>query len=409
MKTATLTGLLLIALRILAAEQHDLNGVYSSQAVEFNGTSLSLASDGKGYFTVFGVGGPVKWTYDANSSTITIVGNLGKNQRVERRVLRFRAEDKTVIISENAVPPNNLELRFIQEEIPEPIQLELDEFDWNFSKQTTITLRILTPKGEPVKNAQLLYKTAFSDTHGSGASDDSGRIVLRATRGDTIDGEIVALEQFGAVKVYISSKPRGHPRLWRIPRDGPSPAPPRHPQQWTIQRHWSTAFGSNDFQSHGFFLTSCDDASQLSFDVFLPWRDRPERLPYRELAGLAERLKEAQRTGRLFRPEMTVQNIESYLQISEIARVYDGKSPVGKYAVDLFRYLELKHDSTQRVLDKLTAESVEPGVRAAGLSQLLELFRIPFVPTQSWQEKRDLMQRRLDQDLAIIKSILKAE
>lgn len=408
MKATILTSLLIIASPLLAGKQDDLIGAYSNQAEGFHLQSLILASDGKGYFFASPWGVPVKWTYDAKSSTITIEGNLAENRPLEKRILRFREEDKTVITSEEAVPPDKRELKSIQKAIPEQLQTALDQFDWDFSKQEaerTITLQILTPDGQPIKDAQFLYKTAFSGTSGSGASDDSGRIVLRAKLGDTIDGEVVPGEEFGAVKLYISSMRWGVPLHWTTP----SSLLPRHPPQWILQRHWSTAFGSKAFQSYGFFLTSFDDASQLSVDVYLPWRDRPERLPYQELAGLAERLKEAQRTGRLFRPEMTVQNVESYLQLSEIARVYDPKAPVGNYAREIFRYLELKHDSTQRVLDKLTAESAEPEVRAAGLSQLLELFRIPFVPTQSWQEKRGLMQRRLDQDRAILKSILKAE
>jgi hypothetical protein len=118
----------------ISANPDALIGVYSNQAEGFYVETLCLSKDGRGYYFVSVIGVPVRWTYDAATSKITIKGKLEKNQKVEEVSFIYKPETKTVITNEKAVSPEKPELKFLQKEIPEKLQQGLDRFNWDFSK-----------------------------------------------------------------------------------------------------------------------------------------------------------------------------------------------------------------------------------------------------------------------------------
>lgn len=253
---------------------------------------------------------------------------------------------------------------------------------------TTVTVYVRTADSKPVSGATLTYKTEFNHDTISETSDSEGRLTLHPKLGDTIDGQFAPSTQYAQVKLYISAPKKGR-ALWRI------------------QRHWLVPFGTDTVTSYSSFLSDFDDPREHSIDVYLPRSDRAEVLPYAGLSNLAARLQEAQRTGQMFNPELNVQNLESYRQLAEVAQAYDPHSPVRYYAQNIFSYLTREHDSLESILKKLSDPKLDSTIRDHGLAQMLSILQIPSSDSVSWQGRRDLIQARLDSDLATIKNVPK--
>ena len=111
----------------------------------------------------------------------------------------------------------------------------------------------------------------------------------------------------------------------------------------------------------------------------------------------------------MFNPALNVENLESYRQLTEVAQAYDPQSPVRLYAQDIFIILAQKHDSLESILKKLSDPKLDPTIRERGLAQMLFILQIPSSDSVSWQERRDVIQARLDSDLATIKNVPKPQ
>ena len=251
---------------------------------------------------------------------------------------------------------------------------------------TTVTVYVRSTDSKPIAGATFTYKTAFEKRTFSETSDSAGRIALHTKLGDTIDGRFVPSTAFGQVELHISSPKGGRTR-------------------WGIMRRWSVSFGADKFAFNNFFIGGFDDSRGHLVEVCLPLTNRVELLPYTALSHLASRLQEAQRTGRMFNPEMNVQNLESYRQLSEVAQAYDPHSSVSGYAHDIFTLLAETRNALESIVKKLADERLDPAIRDRGLSQMLSTLQISTPDSLSWQEKRDLIQARLDSDAAILKSV----
>lgn len=181
--------------------------------------------------------------------------------------------------------------------------------------------------------------------------------------------------------------------------------------QWGFVLKWQVPFATNTLKTPGYFVSGFDHRPTHPMDVYLPRSDHAEVLPYAELRNLAGRLREAQRTGHMFNAEINVQNLESYRQLAAVAQAYDPHSPetVRYYAQNIFRYLSMQHDDLQGILRKLSDSDLDSTTRDSGLAQMLFILQIPASDSASWQERRDLIQSRLDSDSSIIKNVPKPE
>lgn len=258
-----------------------------------------------------------------------------------------------------------------------------------------MTVYVRTADSKPISGAIFNYKTSnykteYKQHSGSTTSDSEGRILLHPKLGDVIDGWLASPPRYGQVELFV-----------RAPRnilDG-----------WVFVRGWTVSFGINTLKSTSYFVSDFDNSSEHSLDIYLPRSDHAEVLPYGDLCNLAGRLREAQRTGRMFNSELNVQNLESYRQLAEVAQVYDPHSPdqVRFYAYNIFRYLSLQHDDLESVLKKLLNPNLDSTIRDNGLAQMLFILQIHSSGSASWQERSNLIQKRLDFDLATIRNVPK--
>ena len=257
---------------------------------------------------------------------------------------------------------------------------------------SSITVCVRTADCKPVSGATLTYKTQFNRDTVSETSDSEGRITLHPKLGDTIDGQFAASTQYAEVKLSIFARKHGGSR-------------------WGIHRRWLVPFGTNTLASCSFFISDFDNPREGSIVVYLPRSDRAEVMPYAELSNLAARLQKAQRTGQVIYseiyPEMNVQNLESYRQLAEVVQTYDPHSPVRGCALSILSYLTRQHNSLESILKKLSDPKLDSAIRDHGLAQMVAILQIPSPDSLSWQERRDLIQARLDSDLTTIKNLPK--
>ena len=259
-----------------------------------------------------------------------------------------------------------------------------------------VAVYVRTADSKPISGAIFSYKTSYwvpqyKQYSNSIASDSEGRILLHQKIGYVIDGWFSPPSQYEQqVELFVA-------------------APKNLLDRCSIVRQWSVPFGTNKLKSYSSFVSGLDNPHEHSISVYLPRSDHAEILPYAELCNLANRLREAQRTGHMFNPELNVQNLESYRQLAEVAQAYDPHSPVRYYAQNIFRYLSLQHDDLESVLKKLLDPNLDSTIRDNGLAQMLFILQISTSESASWQERSDLIQKRLDSDSSIIKNVPKPE
>ena len=107
----------------------------------------------------------------------------------------------------------------------------------------------------------------------------------------------------------------------------------------------------------------------------------------------------------MFNPELNIENLESYLQLSKVASVYDPRSSVRYYAQDVLTYLAGDHHALESILPKLGDDKLDPTTRERGIGYMIAILQIPSTDPLSWQQKRDLIQERLNSDWAIIQNV----
>jgi hypothetical protein len=253
---------------------------------------------------------------------------------------------------------------------------------------TRVIIYVRDADSKPVSEAKLVYKSQFQEGSLSNSSDTDGRIILNIMHGATIDGRFEATQKYSELKLYIVA-PGGRRRVWGI------------------QRHWSLYFGSSDITVYNFFLSEFDDPIDHSIEIYLPSPNHPVVMPYSQLKNLTERLLKAQQSGEMFNLELNVQNLESYLQIVDVARAYDPSSPVRHYAQNIFTYLKLGNDELRGALKKLTAPNVAEEIRIRGLSRMRSTLGLPDTGLTSWQGLQAQIRGKLDADLAALNRVPK--
>ena len=262
---------------------------------------------------------------------------------------------------------------------------------------TSITLRVMSAQKQPIAGATFTYTSELNKKTQTATSDVSGRIRFRLNLGDSINGHILPLSGYTDVELDVSTR-----------------------CDWFVMRKWRTCFGGKEFQLFGVFVSELDDRTDHSIYVYLPRCDRAELLPYKQLKGLADQYKKFQAATshldpyskqvdelcREFDPESLMQNLESYVQFPEIVRVLEDPKKSG-YPLIICQYLSQQNSELRKLLAKIVKDTVDEGLREKALSQMLSVFSISAADVVAWQEKRRLIQERLDSDSSIISKVLK--
>ncbi len=269
--------------------------------------------------------------------------------------------------------------------------------DVQCDQATTITLHVMSVQKQPIPGATFTYTSERDKKTQTLTSDASGCIRFRLNGGDSINGHVRSDSNYTDVEVDVST---------------------RH--DWFVMRKWHTSFGSRGLQLYGHFVSGLDDQAGHSIFVYLPRRDRAELLPYKQLERLGDQLKkvgaamsqlnpyskEAEELWRGFRPEFLMSNLESYVQLPELARCFGDPKQTG-YPSDICDYLGLTNAELRKLLSKIGKDNVEQGLREQALSQMLSVLNISATNAATWQEKCKLIQERLNSDSAVISTVFK--